>query len=71
MRLTAPDLEQYGLIDGIVAEPAGGAQEGPDLAADNLRSALDRHLEKLSRFTARELVDDRYAKFRRMGNFFL
>lgn len=71
LRLTAQDLEHYGLIDGIVAEPAGGAQQDPDLAADNLRSALDRHLGNLARFTARELVDDRYAKFRRMGNFFL
>lgn len=71
LRLTAQDLEHYGLIDGIVAEPAGGAQQDPDLAADNLRSALDRHLGNLARFTAHELVDDRYAKFRRMGNFFL
>src|SRR6516164_33929 len=71
LRLTAQDLEHYGLIDGIVAEPADGAQQDPDLAADNLRSALDRHLGNLARFTARELVDDRYAKFRRMGNFFI
>jgi acetyl-CoA carboxylase carboxyl transferase subunit alpha len=71
LRLTAQDLEHYGLIDGIVAEPAGGAQQDPDLAADNLRSALDRHLGNLARFTAQELVDDRYGKFRRMGNFFL
>ena len=71
LRLTAQDLEHYGLIDGIVAEPAGGAQQDPDLAADTLRSALDRHLGNLARFTAQELVDDRYGKFRRMGNFFL
>ena len=70
LRLTAEDLQQYGLIDGIVPEPAGGAHENPDAAAENLRVALRRYLEELSSLTADKLVEHRYAKFRRMGNFF-
>src|SRR5437588_4409791 len=45
LRLTAEDLQHYGLIDGIVPEPPGGAQENPDLAAENLRGYLRRYLE--------------------------
>src|SRR5438477_683698 len=34
LRLTAEDLKELGLIDGIIPEPAGGAQEDPDAAAE-------------------------------------
>jgi acetyl-CoA carboxylase carboxyl transferase subunit alpha len=70
LRLTATDLLTYSLIDGIVPEPAGGAQENPEEAAASLREALRFHLDKLSVLDAEQLVDQRYAKFRAMGNFF-
>ena len=70
LRLTAEDLLSLGLIDGIIPEPPGGAQEDPQAAAENLRAALRRGLDQLAGLDARELVDHRYAKFRRMGNFF-
>jgi acetyl-CoA carboxylase carboxyl transferase subunit alpha len=70
LRLTAEDLLSLGLIDGIVPEPPGGAQEEPQTAAENLRIALRRGLDQLTGLDARELVDHRYAKFRKMGNFF-
>jgi len=70
LRLTAEDLLQFGLIDGIVPEPPGGAHENPEAAAENLRKELARHLEKLAAMSAEQLVEHRYAKFRRMGNFF-
>jgi acetyl-CoA carboxylase carboxyl transferase subunit alpha len=59
LRLTASDLQGFGLIDGIVPEPAGF-----------LRESLRCHLEALSSFTPQQLVEQRYAKFRNMGNFF-
>jgi len=70
LRLTSEDLQQFGLIDGIVPEPAGGAQENADAAAENLRVCLLRHLETLSKLSAEELVAHRYSKFRKMGDFF-
>jgi acetyl-CoA carboxylase carboxyl transferase subunit alpha len=70
LRLTAPDLSRLGLIDGIVPEPPGGAQENADEAAENLRLELIRILDELDGMPARLLVEDRYARFRRMGNFF-
>jgi acetyl-CoA carboxylase carboxyl transferase subunit alpha len=70
LRLTASDLQGFGLIDGIVAEPPGGAQENPEAAAGFLRESLSHHLEALSSFSPEQLVEQRYAKFRNMGNFF-
>ncbi len=70
MRLTAEDLLELGLIDGIVPEPAGGAHEDMDAAAVNLKAELLKRLDSLSEMSADQLVADRYRKFRRMGNFF-
>jgi acetyl-CoA carboxylase carboxyl transferase subunit alpha len=70
MRLTAEDLLEFGLIDGIVPEPPGGAQEDADLAAANLRKELTRWLAPLDGLSAAQLVEQRCAKFRKMGNFF-
>lgn len=70
LRLTAEDLDQLGLIDGIVPEPEGGAQEDPAAAAENLRQALHRSLLELASLGGEQLVEHRYAKFRKMGNFF-
>jgi acetyl-CoA carboxylase carboxyl transferase subunit alpha len=70
LKLTAPDLLSLGLIDGIVPEPPGGAQEDHDAAAASLREYLRPHLEKLSAMDGPALVQHRYERFRGMGNFF-
>ena len=70
LRMTAVDLKELALIDGIVPEPPGGAHENPDGAAENLRTALHASLTELNRLTPDELVQQRYVKFRKMGNFF-
>jgi acetyl-CoA carboxylase carboxyl transferase subunit alpha len=71
LKLTAPDLLQLGLIDGIIPEPAEGAHTDPDGAAAALRETLRASLEQLDALSPEELVEQRYAKFRAMGNFFL
>ncbi|HEX3748715.1 MAG TPA: acetyl-CoA carboxylase carboxyltransferase subunit alpha [Bryobacteraceae bacterium] len=70
LKLTAQDLLGLGLIDGIVPEPPGGAQEDYDAAADSLRRQLLVSLDNLAYLSPAELVEHRYAKFRQMGNFF-
>ena len=70
LRLSAEDLLSLGLIDGIVPEPAGGAQEDADAAAESLRTHLGERLQELTGLSGEELVQHRYAKFRKMGNFF-
>ena len=70
LKLTAKHLEKLGLVDEIVPEPSGGAQNDVDEAAKLLGDSLVRNLKDLEGMSADELVDDRYAKFRAMGGFF-
>ncbi len=70
LRLTAYDLLHFGLIDGIIPEPEGGAQNDPDAAAQFLMEPLRLALADLTGCSPQQLMDDRYDKFRRMGNFF-
>jgi len=70
LRMTAEDLKELSLIDGIIPEPSGGAHENPDGAAENLQTSIRASLKELNRLTPNELVQQRYSKFRKMGNFF-
>jgi acetyl-CoA carboxylase carboxyl transferase subunit alpha len=70
LRLTAEDLKELGLIDGIIPEPAGGAHEDHDAAAESLRQHLAARLSELENLGPEQIVEHRYAKFRKMGNFF-
>jgi acetyl-CoA carboxylase carboxyl transferase subunit alpha len=70
LKLTAPDLQGLGLIDEIIPEPPGGAHEDADAAAELLKVSLRAGLAELGKLTANELVQQRYTKFRKMGNFF-
>jgi acetyl-CoA carboxylase carboxyl transferase subunit alpha len=70
LKMTAADALELGLIDGIVPEPGEGAHTDPDRAAEALRAVLRDALQELSGMTPDQLIDDRYAKFRRMGSFF-
>jgi len=67
LRLTARDLEDFGIVDEIVPEPPGGAHSDHAGAAALLDERLDAALSTLAGKSAAELRDERYAKFRRMG----
>jgi len=70
LKITASDLMRLGLIDGIIPEPPGGAQDDFDRAAQLLQQTLTAALTELKGLTAKQLTDQRYEKFRQMGNFF-
>jgi acetyl-CoA carboxylase carboxyl transferase subunit alpha len=70
LRLTAADLLEMNLIDGIVPEPPEGAHMDPDAAAQFLRQALKQALDDLLAMPPERIIEERYAKFRQMGGFF-
>ncbi len=70
LKLTAQDLLRLGLIDGVIPEPPEGAHADYDQAAAFLRETLLQALDELARLSPEELVEQRYEKFRKMGNFF-
>ncbi|QNG30001.1 acetyl-CoA carboxylase carboxyltransferase subunit alpha [Synechococcus sp. LTW-R] len=69
LKITAPDLLKLGIIDEIIPEPSGGNHWAPLQAAENLKAALLQQLSPLQALSEEQLVDQRYAKFRRMGRF--
>jgi acetyl-CoA carboxylase carboxyl transferase subunit alpha len=68
--MTASDLLDMQVIDGIVPEPNGGAHLDPEAAAQALREVLQRSLNELAPLSAQEVIEQRYNKFRQMGNLF-
>ena len=69
LKLTAPDLLQLGVIDGIVPEPVGGAHRAPVEAAEALKRAVVENLDRLDSLEADELVSRRLEKYSSMGTF--
>ena len=68
LRLTAPDLVNFGVVDEIIAEPVGGAHTNHALATSLLDAALERALRDVWAMDSATRLDARYQKFRQMGN---
>lgn len=67
MKLTAEDLAGMSLIDEVVPEPKGGAHHDARSAAGNLKAALVSHIDELEALSDEEMLNARYEKFRRVG----
>ncbi len=67
MKITAPDLGKLGLIDEVVPEPTGGAHHDHKNAAENLRHAVVNQINELQKLSTEELLDQRYQKYRKFG----
>ena len=70
LKMTADDLLAMKLIDGIVPEPEGGAHLNPEAGIAALRIMLRQALAELRTLSPEQLIEERYNKFRQMGNFF-
>jgi len=69
LKLTAADLKELGVVDGIVPEPQGGAHHDHAAAAEFLRQSITEALDELSRMPPKQLLEQRYEKFRKVGVF--
>ena len=67
MKLTAPDLLELGVIDGIIPEPPGGAHLDPAFQLQAVDKALSTALSALSKIGELSIAGHRYKKFRAMG----
>lgn len=67
LKLTAPDLEDMDIIDGIIEEPLGGAHRDPDQSAAAVKEQILTSLERLKKMSAEELVENRIEKYASMG----
>ena len=69
LKITADDLTQLGIVDGAIKEPIGGAHTCYSEMSQNLKDAILEALSELEGMTAEELRNQRYDKFRAMGQF--
>jgi len=69
LKITAQDLIKLKVIDEIIKEPIGGAHRNPDAMSKNIEKSLRKHLKELQKLSPEELAEDRFKKFRALGNF--
>ena len=69
LKITSSDLLKLGIIDKEIKEPLGGAHNNYDLIAKNIKNAVKKGFDELSKLSAKELKEKRYEKFRKMGEF--
>lgn len=70
LKYTAPDVSRLGCVDGVIAEPAGGAQANQDEAIELVRAALEKNYAELRSQSVDELLAARYNKFRNIAAFY-
>jgi len=69
LKLGARELLDQGVADSVVEEPLGGAHRDPATAAETVRAALSDHLRELKALSTEDLLEQRYRKYRRIGDF--
>lgn len=67
LKLTADNMLENGLIDGIIKEPVGGAHTKPDEAIKLVKKAILEHLEELKEIDPETRIMNRIEKFSKMG----
>jgi len=70
LRITPPDLLSMGIVDQVIPEPEGGAHCDHAATAQSVGDVLEKTLAELDALPVPDLLERRYQKFRRMGQFF-
>jgi len=69
LKLTAQNLLNFKIIDGIIPEPLGGAHRDPEAMSKNIAECLIATLEELGTKPIGKLIEERYKRFRKIGSF--
>ncbi|TVP83574.1 MAG: acetyl-CoA carboxylase carboxyltransferase subunit alpha [Alkalicoccus sp.] len=69
MKITAPDLFELGIIDAVIPEVRGGANRDVITQAENIREYLEEAIHSLKKKDKEDLVQERYEKFNRIGEY--
>lgn len=70
MKITAKDLKDFNIIDRIIKEPRGGAHKNPIKMVECIKKIILEVLNEVKEKEIDVLVNERYEKFRQIGNFF-
>jgi acetyl-CoA carboxylase carboxyl transferase subunit alpha len=69
MRITAPSLNEFGLVDEVLQEPLGAAHRDPQATAEVIRNALLKHLQDLEERNIDALLEQRQTRLDSFGQF--
>lgn len=69
LKLTSDHMFEFGMIDGIIKEPLGGAHTDPEGMSKTLKKHIKQQVAKLKKIEIPELIDGRVKKYRNMGRF--
>ena len=69
MRITASQLNEFGLVDEVLEEPLGGAHRNPKETAEVIRNALLRSLDELDALSTEQLLEQRQRRLASFGQF--
>ena len=69
LKFSPKNLKEFGIVDTIIPEPAGGAHRDYDKVAKSLKREIKQKLNRLLKLSTKSLLDKRYQKFRKMGVF--
>jgi len=69
LKLTADDMLGFGLIDGIIKEPLGGAHHNPEEMAKSLKKQIKKAIAELQEMTPEDRIEARIEKYAQMGNY--
>ena len=69
LKITAPHLLEFGIIDGAIKEPTRGAHTDYEMMASEMKKTILEALDELSGMSGEELRTQRYDKYRKMGAF--
>lgn len=69
LKLTGEHLIKFGIVEEIIPEPPGGAHHDPEQVAEALKAAIVRQIARLKKLDVNALLDARYNKFRKVGQF--
>ncbi len=69
MKITAPDLQELGIIDQIIRECKGGAHHNIEELSAAIDAAIEQSLNELDQLSEEELVNQRYQKYKNIGKY--
>jgi acetyl-CoA carboxylase carboxyl transferase subunit alpha len=69
LKLTAGDLSEFGISQGIIPEPLGGAHRDPQRTSESIKSTVLSAFREFGGKAPEELIEDRYEGIRKLGRF--
>ena len=69
LKIMGEDLIEFGMVEGIIEEPLGGAHRDPEAVAAGIKKTVIAEIRELMKLSKKELLDTRYERFRRIGRF--